>query len=103
MGRIVEVREVPGLKKKPSISELLDGLKLLLNEEMTPEQLRERDPRKLIQPLHGALLKNEQELHLEDRQLRRRRAGQGAFDPMAENLTSAAAPLHRSRPIFKTD
>ena len=50
-----EVREVPGLKKKPSTSELLDWLKLLLNEEMTPEMLRERDPRKLIPPLHGAL------------------------------------------------
>ncbi|WP_430323824.1 hypothetical protein, partial [Salmonella enterica] len=51
-----EVREVPGLKKKPSTSELLDWLKLLLNEDMSVEQLRERDPRKLIPPLHGALL-----------------------------------------------
>ncbi|NVN87561.1 MAG: MoxR family ATPase [Rhodopseudomonas sp.] len=62
-----EVREVPGLKKKPSTSELLDWLKLLLNEEMTPETLRERDPRKLIPPLHGALLKNEQDVHLFER------------------------------------
>jgi MoxR-like ATPase len=62
-----EVRAVPGLKKKPSTSELLDWLKLLLNEEMTPEQLRERDPRKLIPPLHGALLKNEQDVHLFER------------------------------------
>ncbi|MBN9585380.1 MAG: AAA family ATPase [Afipia sp. 62-7] len=62
-----EVREVPGLKKKPSTSELLDWLKLLLNEEMTVEQLRERDPRKLIPPLHGALLKNEQDVHLFER------------------------------------
>ncbi len=62
-----EVREVPGLKKKPSTSELLDWLKLLLNEEMTPEALRERDPRKLIPPLHGALLKNEQDVHLFER------------------------------------
>ena len=62
-----EVRDVPGLKKKPSTSELLDWLKLLLNEEMTPEQLRERDPRKLIPPLHGALLKNEQDVHLFER------------------------------------
>jgi MoxR-like ATPase len=53
-----EVRDVPGLKKKPSTSELLDWLKLLVNEDMSPEQLRERDPRKLIPPLHGALLKN---------------------------------------------
>ncbi len=62
-----EVRDVPGLKKKPSTSELLDWLKLLLNEEMTAEQLRERDPRKLIPPLHGALLKNEQDVHLFER------------------------------------
>ncbi len=62
-----EVRDVPGLKKKPSTSELLDWLKLLMNEEMTPEQLRERDPRKLIPPLHGALLKNEQDVHLFER------------------------------------
>ena len=62
-----EVREVPGLKKKPSTSELLDWLKLLLNEDMSVEQLRERDPRKLIPPLHGALLKNEQDVHLFER------------------------------------
>jgi MoxR-like ATPase len=59
-----EVREVPGLKKKPSTSELLDWLKLLLVEDIGPEQLRERDPRKLIPPLHGALLKNEQDVSL---------------------------------------
>jgi MoxR-like ATPase len=62
-----EVREVPGLKKKPSTSELLDWLKLLLNEDMSPEALRERDPRKLIPPMHGALLKNEQDVHLFER------------------------------------
>jgi MoxR-like ATPase len=62
-----EIRDVPGLKKKPSTSELLDWLKLLLNEDMTPETLRERDPRKLIPPLHGALLKNEQDVHLFER------------------------------------
>ena len=59
-----EVREVPGLKKKPSTSELLDWIKLLLNEDISPETLRESDPRKLIPPLHGALLKNEQDVHL---------------------------------------
>ena len=59
-----DVREVPGLKKKPSTSELLDWLKLLLSEDIGPESLRERDPRKLIPPLHGALLKNEQDVHL---------------------------------------
>ena len=62
-----EVRDVPGLKKKPSTSELLDWLKLLLNEDVTPETLRETDPRKVIPPLHGALLKNEQDVHLFER------------------------------------
>jgi hypothetical protein len=62
-----EVREVPGLKKKPSTSELLDWLKLLMVEDITPELLRERDPKKLIPPLHGALLKNEQDVHLFER------------------------------------
>ncbi len=59
-----EIREVPGLKKKPSTSELLDWLKLLMSEDIGPDQLRERDPRKLIPPLHGALLKNEQDVSL---------------------------------------
>ena len=59
-----DVREVPGLKKKPSTSELLDWLKLLLSEDVGPEVLRERDPRKAIPPLHGALLKNEQDVSL---------------------------------------
>jgi MoxR-like ATPase len=62
-----ELREAPGLKKKPSTSELLDWLKLLLNEDITAETLRERDPKKLIPPLHGALLKNEQDVHLFER------------------------------------
>ena len=62
-----EVRDVPGLKKKPSTSELLDWLKLLLNEDVGPETLRERDPKKAIPPLHGALLKNEQDVHLFER------------------------------------
>ncbi len=62
-----EIRDVPGLKKKPSTSELLDWLKLLLNEDISPETLKERDPRKLIPPLHGALLKNEQDVMLFER------------------------------------
>ncbi len=62
-----DIREVPGLKKKPSTSELLDWIKLLLNEDITAETLREQDPRKLIPPLHGALLKNEQDVHLFER------------------------------------
>jgi MoxR-like ATPase len=59
-----EIRDVPGMKKKPSTSELLDWLKLLVAEDIGPETLRERDPRKLIPPLHGALLKNEQDVSL---------------------------------------
>lgn len=62
-----EVRSAPGLKKKPSTSELLDWLKLLLAEDIDPAILRERDPRKLIPPLHGALLKNEQDVQLFER------------------------------------
>jgi MoxR-like ATPase len=62
-----QIRDVPGLKKKPSTSELLDWLKLLLNEDIPPESLREKDPHKLIPPLHGALLKNEQDVHLFER------------------------------------
>ena len=59
-----EIREVPGMKKKPSTAELLDWLKLLMAEELPLEVLTSRDPRKLIPPLHGALLKNEQDVHL---------------------------------------
>ena len=75
-----EVREVPGLKKKPSTSELLDWLKLLVADEMTPEMLRERDPRKLIPPLHGALLKNEQDVSLFEKLafMTRREGAEGA-------------------------
>ena len=62
-----EVREVPGLKKKPSTSELLDWLKLLLAEDMPLDVLQSRDPRKAIPPLHGALLKNEQDIMLFER------------------------------------
>jgi MoxR-like ATPase len=59
-----KVRDVPGLKKKPSTSELLDWIKLLLAEDVPPEALRTDDKRKAIPPLHGALLKNEQDVHL---------------------------------------
>ena len=62
-----EVRDVPGLKKKPSTSELLDWLKLLLNESMPLDVLQNRDPTKAIPPLHGALLKNEQDIMLFER------------------------------------
>ncbi|MFM9970449.1 MAG: AAA family ATPase, partial [Burkholderiales bacterium] len=62
-----EVREVPGLKKKPSTSELLDWLKLLLAEDISPDALRANDRKSIIPPLHGALLKNEQDVHLFER------------------------------------
>ncbi len=62
-----DIRDVPGLKKKPSTSELLDWLKLLMVEEMPPEALRSKDSKQLIPPLHGALLKNEQDVHLFER------------------------------------
>ena len=62
-----EIRDVPGLKKKPSTSELLDWLKLLMAEEIGSEILLERDPKKIIPPLHGALLKNEQDVQLFER------------------------------------
>ncbi|MCS6627043.1 MoxR family ATPase [Roseibacterium beibuensis] len=62
-----EIRDTPGLKKKPSTSELLDWLKLLLVDDVDPATLRETSPNKLIPPLHGALLKNEQDVHLFER------------------------------------
>ena len=62
-----EIREVPGLKKKPSTSELLDWLKLLMAEDISPETLRGKDHSKIIPPLAGALLKNEQDVHLFER------------------------------------
>ena len=62
-----EIREVPGLKKKPSTSELLDWLKLLMAEDISPETLHSQDSHKIIPPLHGALLKNEQDVHLFER------------------------------------
>ncbi|REL29366.1 AAA family ATPase [Thalassotalea euphylliae] len=59
-----ELRDIPGLKKKPSTSELIDWLKLLLAEDISPEVLRDSQQSKAIPPLHGALLKNEQDVHL---------------------------------------
>jgi MoxR-like ATPase len=64
MTSFFELREMPGLKKKPSTSELLDWLKLLLAEDIPPEALRSEDNKKMIPILHGALLKNEQDVHL---------------------------------------
>jgi len=62
-----ELRDLPGLKKRPSTSEFLDWLKLLVAEDIGPELLREKNAAKLIPPLHGALLKNEQDVHLFER------------------------------------
>ncbi len=67
MALFYELREVPGLKKKPSTSELLDWIKLLMVEDIDPDTLRAKDARKLIPPLCGALLKNEQDVHLLER------------------------------------
>jgi MoxR-like ATPase len=67
MAVFYEIREVPGLKKKPSTSELLDWLKLLMAEDLPPEALRAKDSASLIPPLYGALLKSEQDLHLFER------------------------------------
>jgi len=62
-----DIRDVPGMKKRPSTSELLDWIKLLMIEELPLEVLRSNDPNKLIPPLHGALLKNEQDVQLFER------------------------------------
>ena len=62
-----DVRSIPGLKKKPSTSELIDWLKLLMADDIPDEILKERDPSKAIPPLYGALLKNEQDVHLLER------------------------------------
>ena len=62
-----EIRDIPGLKKKPSTSELLDWLKLLVAEDIPPEALKSQDKKSIIPPLHGALLKNEQDVHLFER------------------------------------
>ncbi|MDH3700244.1 MAG: MoxR family ATPase [Alphaproteobacteria bacterium] len=73
-----DIREVPGLKKRPSTSELLDWLKLLMIEDIPPEALRSNDPSTLIPPLYGALLKNEQDVQLLERlafMSRRERSG----------------------------
>ena len=62
-----ELREIPGLKKKPSTSELIDWLKLLMADDIPDEVLKNRDPTKAIPPLYGALLKNEQDVQLLER------------------------------------
>jgi MoxR-like ATPase len=72
--RFFEIRETPGLKKKPSTSEVLDWLKLILAEDLAPEDLR-ADPKGALPKLHGALLKNEQDVHLFERLAFMARAG----------------------------
>jgi MoxR-like ATPase len=64
LGSFFKLRETPGLRKKPSTSELLDWIKLLVAEQIPPEALRSTDPKKSLPPLYGALLKNEQDVHL---------------------------------------
>ncbi|MFP6776791.1 MAG: MoxR family ATPase, partial [Alphaproteobacteria bacterium] len=67
LGLFYDIREAPGLKKKPSTSELLDWLKLLMAEDISPENLRTTDSAQLIPPLYGALLKSEQDVQLFER------------------------------------
>jgi MoxR-like ATPase len=62
-----EIRNLPGLKKKPSTSELIDWLKLLMAEDLSADDLKSKDGKASIPPLHGALLKNEQDVHLFER------------------------------------
>lgn len=78
LGIFFEVREITGLKKKPSTSELLDWIKLLLSEELDASTLREEDSNNILPKLHGALLKNEQDVHLFERLafINRRKQGQ---------------------------
>ena len=89
-----DMREVPGVKKKPSTSELLDWLNLLLNEDISPETLRESDPRKLIPPLHGALLKNEQDVHLFERLAFMTRRKEKSDVPGVRSGSRVEVPLH---------
>lgn len=70
-----DLRDIPGLKKKPSTSELLDWIKLLLAEDISPEDLREDNQRKVIPKLYGALLKNEQDVHLFEKLVFMNRSG----------------------------
>ncbi len=67
MNAFYEIREVPGMKKKPSTSELLDWIKLLVAEDIPVEALRSADKKDLIPPLYGALIKNEQDVQLFER------------------------------------
>jgi MoxR-like ATPase len=67
MESFFQIRELPGIKKKPSTSELLDWLKLLVAEDIPAEALQSKDGKTSIPPLHGALLKNEQDVHLFER------------------------------------
>jgi MoxR-like ATPase len=73
-----ELRDIPGLKKRPSTSELLDWIKLLVAEDIPPEALREKDTRRAIPKLYGAMLKNEQDMHLFERLVFMSRRGTGA-------------------------
>jgi MoxR-like ATPase len=70
-----DIRNLPGLKKKPTTSELIDWLKLLLAEDIPAEALRSTDQKLIVPPLHGALLKNEQDVHLFERLIFMNRQG----------------------------
>jgi MoxR-like ATPase len=92
-----EIRDVPGLKKKPSTSELLDWLKLLLAEDIPPRALRERGPTKLIPPLHGALLKNEQDVHLFERLALQSRQVRPRLRPRLQGARERSTPTDSRR------
>ena len=92
-----QVRDVPGLKKKPSTSELLDWLKLLLHEDMPLDVLQSQDPAKAIPPLHGALLKNEQDVMLFERLAFMARRGPRAFRAKAKSPRRALRQIGRAR------
>ena len=96
-----QVREVPGLKKKPSTSELIDWLKLLLHEDMPLEILQSRDPSKAIPPLHGALLKNEQDVMLFERLAFMARR-QGASQVVARRCAPGSGFRRKDRGSIRT-
>ncbi len=99
MASFFELRNVSGLKKKPSTSELLDWLKLLLAEDIPPEALRSQDQKQIVPPLHGALLKNEQDVSLFERLVFMNRNNGSARDAHRSVAHAAAHPPPRRRTL----
>ena len=92
-----ELREVPGLKKKPSTSELLDWIKLLVAEDISPEALHSEDTQKIVPPLYGALLKNEQDVHLFERLVFLHRRGANERRRQCSSSSSSSCARAASR------